>query len=104
MNTIDRISVSCSALQGLKFDKISVSEDTDKAINNVITKCEDLNEHSEYDRVFNNIDVIENMRICKMEVPKDYMGLKAKLKSFIPTKSYSNKLKVIKAYENKLKG
>ena len=64
MNSIDRINVPCSVLQGLRFDKISISEDSDKVINNITTKCEDLNEHSEYDRVFNNIDVIENMRIC----------------------------------------
>ena len=104
MNSIDRINVPCSVLQGLRFDKISISEDSDKVINNIATKCEDLNEHSEYDRVFNNIDVIENMRICKMEVPKDSVVLKANLKSFTPIKSYSNKLKIIKTYENKIKG
>lgn len=104
MNSIDRINVPCSVLQGLRFDKISISEDSDKVINNIATKCEDLNEHSEYDRVFDNIDVIENMRICKMETSKDRVVLNAKLKSFIPTKSYSNKLKVIKTYENKIKG
>ena len=104
MNSIDRINVPCSVLQGLRFDKISISEDSDKVINNIATKCEDLNEHSEYDRVFNNIDVIENMRICKMEVSKDSVVLKANLKSFTPIKSYSNKLKIIKTYENKIKG
>ena len=104
MNSIDRINVPCSVLQGLRFDKISISEDSDKVINNIATKCEHLTEHSEYDRVFNNIDVIENMRIDKMEVPKDCMVLNAKLKSFTPIKSYSNKLKIIKTYDNKIKG
>ena len=104
MNSIDRINVPCSVLQGLRFDKISISEDSDKVINNIATKCEHLNKHSEYDRVFNNIDVIENMRICKMEVPKDSIVLKVNLKSFAPIKSYSNKLKIIKTYENKIKG
>ena len=104
MNSIDRINVPCSVLQGLRFDKISISEDSDKVINDITTKCEHLTEHNEYDKVFNNMNIIKNMRIDKMETSKDRVVLNANLKSFIPTKSYSNKLKVIKTYENKIKG
>ena len=104
MNSIDRINVPCSVLQGLRFDKISISEDSDKVINNIATKCEHLTKHNEYDKVFNNMNIIKNMRIDKMEMSKDSVVLKANLKSFTPIKSYSNKLKIIKTYENKIKG
>ena len=40
MNSIDRINVPCSVLQGLRFDKISISEDSEKVTNNIATKCE----------------------------------------------------------------
>lgn len=104
MNTVNRIKVPCSALEGLIFDKIIVSEDKDKAINNVSTKCENMTENNEYDRVFGNIDAIDGMRIGTMEISKDDVSLKGNLKSFVPIKSYSGKLKIINIYENKVKG
>lgn len=104
MNTVNRVNIPCSVLQGLRFDKITLSEDKDKAINNISTKCEDMIDNNEYDRVFGNIDIIDGMKIGAMEISKDSVTLKTKLKSFVPIKSYSSKLKIINVYENKVKG
>ena len=103
-NNINKLKVECNILEGLRMELLENSLMKNNTRIYSTTKCEDLSEHFEFDRVFNNIDVIENMLIRVMEKPHVTKKLKLKVKTYIPIKRYINKLTLLEKYENKIKG
>ena len=103
-NNINKLKVECNILEGLRMELLENSLMKNNTRIYSTTKCEDLSEHFEFDRVFNNIDVIENMLIRVMEKPHVTKDIKVKIKAFKPIKVYKNKLTLLEKYENKIKG
>ena len=103
-NTVSKLSVQCKLLEGLRMELLEESIMSNKTRIYSSTKCENLEEHFLFDRVFNNVDVIEDMLISVMEKPRITKDTKVKIKAFKPIKVYKNKLTLLEKYENKIKG
>lgn len=103
-NNIDKITVECNILEGLRMELLENSLMENKTRIYSQTIDENLEDNFVFDRVFNNIDVIEDMLIGVMEKPHRNKTLKYKIKSFAPIKTYKNKLTLLEKYEEKIKG
>lgn len=104
MNTINKITVKSDILQGLKWGILENSLDKTSCRVYKTTSNEDLSNNFEHNRVFNSIDVIEEMLISKMENPSETYGVDITSNAFKPIKTYVNNLKVIELYDNEIKG
>ena len=92
----------CATLQGLKYGTISQNDygsDIQIDVNNIQS---DLNSF-DYNRTLNN-DNCFALKFKSLENPRANFMLQVKMYRFVPYKTYSNKIKVIKKYENKIKG
>lgn len=92
----------CATLQGLKYGAISQNDygsDIQIGVNNIQS---DLNSF-DYNRTLNN-DNCFALKFKSLENPKVSIMLQSKMYRFVPYKTYSNKIKVIKKYENEIKG
>ena len=92
----------CATLQGLKYGAISQNDygsDIQIDVNNIQS---DLNSF-DYNRTLNN-DNCFALKFKSLENPRANFILKAKVCRYVPYKTYSNTIKVIKKYENKIKG
>lgn len=104
MNTINKLKVRCNILEGLKLEILENSVMNNKTNICCHTIDQNLEEHFEFDRVFNNIDIIEGMLIGVMEKPHKSKKLKIRLNSIKAIKTYANRLVLLDKYENKIKG
>ena len=92
----------CATLQGLKYGAISQNDygsDIQIDVNNIQS---DLNSF-DYNRTLNN-DNCFALKFKSLENPKADLMLQTNMYRFVPYKTYSNTIKVIKKYENKIKG
>lgn len=104
MNTILKNTVACNILEGLqmRFLEYSILENKSRAL--YTTTKEDLSYGFEHDRVFNNVDIVENMIVGIMESPHKIRNTEIKVKSFKPIKRYENGIKVLMKYDMNIKG
>lgn len=104
MNTISKVSRETKVLQGLKMVILENSHIETNTRVHVSTYNEDLSYSYEFDRTFNNVDVIEGIDINSMENPHTTKDAKYILNSFVPIKEYKNKIKLFEKYKEKVKG
>ena len=92
----------CATLQGLKYGAISQNDYSFNTKINIDSIQSDLNSFV-YNRTLNN-DNCFALKFKSLENPRASIMLQPKMYRFVPYKTYSNKIKVIKKYENKIKG
>lgn len=102
MSTVNRIKVPCQSLEGLNFNSISNvdnSFDLSLSIKPIQFKLDSF----DYDRTLSN-DHNFALKYNSLENPKTSASLKVTMYRFKPYKTYSNKIKILKNYNNKTKG
>ena len=92
----------CATLQGLKYGAISQNNYSSNTEINIESIQSDLNSFN-YNRTLNN-DNCFALKFKSLENPRANFMLQVKMYRFVPYKTYSNTIKVIKKYENKIKG
>ena len=104
MNTIEKLMCKVQLLDGLEMHILENSYREKGCRIYTTTHDENLEEHFEFDRVFNNVDVIEDMYVSVMEKPHKKRSIRSTIKSLVPTTEYDNKIVVLENYEEKIKG
>lgn len=102
MTTINRMKVSCGALQGLKYDIISIN-DMSQDLNTTVKPIQPVLNSFEYNRTLNN-DICFALKYGILEAPSDKKLVDVKIKKFKPYRLYNNKIKVLGVYNNTIKG
>ena len=104
MNTIEKLMCEVQLLDGLEMHILENSYRKKRCRVHTTTHDEDLEDNFEFDRVFNNVDVIEGMDVSVMEKPHKNRSIRYTIKSLVPTTEYDNKIVVLENYEEKIKG
>ena len=101
-NTIKKITQPINVLNGLRYDIIesSLKNVGARVYENTINK--NIDDNFDFDRVFKNVDIIEDMLISVMEKPHVDNTLKIRVHSFVPIKTYNSTLTLLNKYEEKL--
>ena len=102
MTRIGKLNVGCNILKGLKYGAILNNENSSIVQPTICPVQPSLNSFL-YNSTLNN-DNCFALKYKILENPKDNLNIRTKFYSFVPYRSYHNKLKVIKIYNNKLKG
>ena len=102
MNTIKKLSVEINKLDGLKICKLENSKERENALYTADEYKNDLSAYAEHDRVFNNVDIVQDMLIDVMEQPRTIETLHTNADCFIPMTSYEEKINLYEDYDNKL--
>lgn len=103
MNTILKIRQTVKTIDGLKIYKLQDSLEDERLVSYSYSDKTDLSEYAEHDRVFNDVDVIEELLVDKMETPNVISNLEYKTSCHVPITTYKNTIKLLCDYQNKLK-
>ena len=104
MSTINKLKAPCSVLQGLSFNLLSSNISHNKATIYCETIVTNLDESLEHDRVFNDVDLLEDMNLDDIESPNKAIKTKVNINNIKPTTIHKDKIKLGKKYNNKVKG
>ena len=104
MSTINKLKVPCSVLQGLSFNSLLYNIKNNKATIYCETIATNLDDSFEHDRVFNDVDLLEDMNLDDIESPNKTIKTKVNINDIKPTRIYKDKIKLGNKYNNKVKG
>ena len=104
MSTINKLKAPCSVLQGLSFNSLSSNISHNKATIYCETIVTNLDEAFEHDRVFNDVDLLEDMNLDDVELPNKAIKTKVNINDIKPTTIHKDKIKLGNKYNNKVKG
>ena len=104
MSTINKLKVPCSVLQGLSFNSLLYNIKNNKATIYCETIATNLDEAFEHDRVFNDVDLLEDMNLDDVESSNKAIKAKVNINDIKPTRIYKDKIKLGNKYNNKVKG
>lgn len=104
MSTINKLKVPCSVLQGLSFNSLLYNIKNSKATIYCETIVTNLDDSFEHDKVFNDVDLLEDMNLDDVELPNKAIKTKVNINTIKPTTIYKDKIKLGNEYNNKVKG
>ena len=104
MSTINKLKAPCSVLQGLSFNSLSSNISHNKATIYCETIETNLDESLEHDRVFNDVDLLEDMNLDVIESPNKSIKTKVNINTIKPTTIHKDKIKLGNKWNNKVKG
>ena len=104
MRTIKKKKAPCSVLQGLSFNSLLYNIKDNKATIYCETIATNLDEAFEHDRVFNDVDLLEDMNLDDIESPNKAIKTKVNINDIKPTRIYKDKIKLDNKYNDKIKG
>lgn len=104
MSTINKLKVPCSVLQGLSFNSLLYNIKYSKATIYCETIVTNLDDSFEHDRVFNDVDLLEDMNLDDIESPNKAIKTKVNINDIKPTTIHKDKIKLGNKYNNKVKG
>lgn len=104
MSTVNKLKVPCSVLQGLSFNSLLYNIKNSKATIYCETIATNLDDSFEHDRVFNDVDLLEDMNLDDVELPNKAIKTKVNINDIKPTTIYKDKIKLGNNYNNKVKG
>lgn len=103
MTTIGKLKkCSCEALQGLKYQAISYNTNSDNVITTINHIQHDLSSF-DYNKTLKNNECFA-LKFNSLENPINSNLLETTIISFIPYKTYSNKIKMITKHKKQMKG
>ena len=104
MSTINKLKAPCSVLQGLSFNSLLYNIKDSKATIYCETIATNLDDSFEHDRVFNDVDLLEDMNLDDIESPNKIIKTKVNINDIEPTRIYKDKIKLGNKYNDKIKG
>ena len=104
MSTINKLKAPCSVLQGLSFNSLLSNIKNNKATIYCETIATNLDDSFEHNRVFNDVDLLEDMNLDDVELPNKAIKTKVNINDIKPTTIHKDKIKLGSKYNNKVKG
>ena len=104
MSTINKLKAPCSVLQGLSFNSLLYNIKDNKATIYCETIVTNLDDSLEHDRVFNDVDLLEDMNLKDIESPHKVIKTKVIINDIKPTTIHKDKIKLGNKYNDKVKG
>ena len=104
MSTINKLKVPCSVLQGLSFNSLLYNIKDSKATIYCETIVTNLDDSFEHNRVFNDVDLLEDMNLDVVESPNKAIKTKMNINDIKPTTIHKDKIKLGNKWNNKVKG
>ena len=103
MSTINKLKVPCSVLQGLSFNSLLFNIKYSNATIYCDTIVTNLDDSYARDRVFNDVDFLEDMNLDDIEPPNKAIKTKVNIYDIKPTTIHKDKIKLGNKYNNKVK-
>ena len=104
MRSINKFKVPCSVLQGLNFNSLLYNIKDNKTTIYCETIATNLDDSFEHERVFNDVDLLEDMNLDDVESPNKAIKTKVNMNDIKPTTIHKDKIKLGNKYNDKVKG